>query len=116
MDNRFDELHRPGWTQDYAAAVQQAFAYPELPSGEWEPARDAQKRFLEGIADLCSAHRGQTLALVSHGLILSLYRAWLLGQAKVNPDDWRRLGFAAVALVDLATDELLQDFRPVGIE
>jgi broad specificity phosphatase PhoE len=116
VDSRFDELRRPGWTEDYTAAVQQALAHPELPAGVWEPARQAQKRFLEGIADLCNAHRGETIALVSHGLILSLYRAFLLGQRKVNPDDWRRLDFAAVALVDLATPALLQDFHRVAFE
>ena len=51
--------------------------------------------------------------LVGHGLTLSLYRAYLLGYPTVRFEDWQRLGFAAVALVDPVVDQLLQDFQPV---
>lgn len=114
VDARFDELVRPGWVEKYESRVAQAFASPEQPAGDWEPANRALNRVLAGVADLCIHLAGQTLALVGHGLTLSLYRAHLLGQTHVRFDDWRRLGFAAVALVDPVAGRLLRDFEAMA--
>lgn len=113
-DARFDELVRPGWTEDYTAQVRQAFAQPALAAGAWEPATTALDRFLAGIADLCQQFPTHTLALVGHGLTLSLYRAYLLGQPQVDLQDWQQLSFAAVALVDPIRKALLEDFQSVA--
>jgi broad specificity phosphatase PhoE len=114
VDARFDELRRSGWTIDYTAQVSQAFAEPDLAAGEWEPANVALQRFLAGIAFIRQEFAGETLALVCHGLTLSLYRAYLLGQTHVNLADWQQLSFAAVALVDPDARRVLQDFQPVA--
>jgi len=114
VDARFDELKRPGWAEDYAEQVRQAFATPDQPSGLWEAAAHAQARFLTGIADLCQTYHTATIALVGHGLTFSLYRAYLRGEAQVNLADWRALSFAAVALVAPLERRLLQDFQPVA--
>lgn len=116
MEPQFDELRRPGWVEDYQAQVAQAFALPDQPAGEWESAAHAQQRMVHGIAALGRRFAGQTLALVGHGLTLSLYRAALLGQSRVILAEWQRLSFAAVALVELETGRLLQDFRAVAGE
>ena len=59
-----------------------------------------------------------TLALVGHGLVLSLYRAHLLGLPQVRFVDWQQLSFAAVAQVTLLPETgegvLVQDFVPVA--
>lgn len=114
VDARFDELYRPGWVEHYATQVQRAFADPMQAAGEWEPAATALARFQAGIADLCRQFADRTLALVGHGLTLSLYRAHLLGQPHVNFTDWQGLSFAAVALADPIAPQLLQDFQPVA--
>lgn len=115
VDPRFDELRRGGWSSDaeYVNQVQLAFAQPAQPAGEWEAAAHALQRLRSGIADLVVRYPGATLALVGHGLLLSLYRAALRGQATVPLADWQQLGFAAVALVDPTAGRLLQDFTPV---
>ena len=113
---QFDELLRPGWVEAYQAQVARAFAQPDQPAGEWEPASHAQQRMLNGVASLHRCFAGQTLALVGHGLTLSLYRAALLGQSRVLLSEWQRLSFAAVALVELESGRLLQDFRAVAGE
>ncbi|HMN26719.1 MAG TPA: histidine phosphatase family protein [Caldilineaceae bacterium] len=110
VDSRFDELQRPGWVENYERQVAQAFALPDQAAGAWEPASAALARILDGIADLVAHHPGRTLALVGHGLTLSLYRAHLLGRSRVEFDEWRQLGFATVALVDPVTPALLADF------
>ncbi|MBX3009900.1 MAG: histidine phosphatase family protein [Caldilineaceae bacterium] len=114
VDPRFDELKRPGWTEDYAAQVQRAFAEPTQPAGEWEAASVALARFRAGITALCQQFAGATIALVGHGLTLSLYRADLLGYSQVRFADWQQLSFAAVALVDPVAGLLQQDFQAVA--
>jgi len=113
-DKRFNELKRGGWVEDYGAQVRQAFTMPDKPSGEWEPAAHGLERFLAGIADLVVRCAGQTVALVGHGLTLSLYRAYLLGQPQVKFEEWVELSFASVALVDPVAVELHQDFGAVA--
>ncbi len=114
VDDRFDELHRPGWVKEYALHVQQAFAQPEQRAGEWEAADVARQRFLAGLSTVIDKFAESTVALVGHGLTLSLYRAWLLGQPRVAFADWQQLSFAAVALVDPIAGKLLQDFQAVA--
>jgi broad specificity phosphatase PhoE len=115
VEPRFDELRRGvSWIDDYTARVAQVFARPEDSIGGWEPAATALARFLDGIAELRRRFSGETLALVGHGLTLSLYRAYLLGREEVVLADWRQLSFAAVAQVDLDGNRLVADFRPVA--
>ena len=54
------------------------------------------------------------MALVAHGLVLSLYRAHLLGLATAPLRRLAPLEFAAVARVDLAGPTLVQDFVSVA--
>jgi broad specificity phosphatase PhoE len=116
IDLRFDELRRGGWVADYPAQVHQALANPTVAVGGWEPANQALQRFLAGIGDVRVRFAGETLALVGHGLTLSLYRAYLLAQPQVDLEEWRQLSFAAVALVDATQGKLLQDFHAVAGE
>lgn len=112
-DARFDELGRTGWMSDYSAQVRAVFAHPSQSIGGWEPAADALARFMDGIDELRRAYPNARLALVSHGLVLSLYRAHLLGQTHVRYADWQTLSFGAVGLADPVAGKLLSDFEPV---
>ncbi len=115
VDARLDELRRtPKWIDDYVGHVAQVFASPNQSIGGWETAATAQARFLAGIEALHRKFKGQTVALVGHGLTLSLYRAHLLRQDHVDIHAWRSLSFAAVAQVDLNASRLVSDFRPVA--
>lgn len=115
VERRFDELRRPGWVVNYAERVRQTFANPTQPAGDWETAAQALDRFLDGILLLRKRFvAGETLALVGHGLTLSLYRAHLLKQPRVNFEDWQNLSFAAVALAAPPRERLLADFQPVA--
>ena len=118
VDPRFDELKRGGWCDDYAGQVQRMFAAPDMAVGGWESATAALIRVRAGMADLHARHPDGILALVSHGLVLSLYRAHLLGLPQVRFVDWQQLSFAAVAQVTLAPETgegvLVQDFVPVA--
>lgn len=111
VDGRFDELGRSGWIDDYGEQVRTAFSRPGESVDGWEPAAGALQRFVEGIDDLCRTYPDQCLALVSHGLVLSLYRAHLLNRSRVRYADWQALNFGAVALADPVAGELLSDFE-----
>jgi broad specificity phosphatase PhoE len=114
VDARFDELIRTGWTYDYAGRVAEVFAHPNVSIEGWEAAQHALTRFLAGIETLHQQFAGETLALVGHGLTLSLYRANLLGQERVDLEEWRTLSFAAFAQVDVEAGRLVNDFYPVA--
>lgn len=113
VDGRFDEVRRGGWLEDYVAQVAQFFATPHMAPGKWESAEDALKRFLEGVEALIQQHPHDNVALVGHGLLLSLYRAHLLGRTHVHLGDWQALSFAAVAQVDPQKGRLVEDFYPI---
>lgn len=113
-DARFDEVRRPGWVEEYAGRVRAFFAAPAQSIGGWEPADHALQRFLAGLHDHLAPAGAEQVALVSHGLVLSLYRAHLLGRRTVDFADWCALDFAAVATVDLSIPELVADFAPVA--
>ena len=114
-DARFDELRRtPEWTDDYTARVAELFRRPHKSVAGWEPASAAAARFRAGVEDWTFRYPHETLALVGHGLTLSLYRAHLLGQRSVALRDWQALPFAAVACVEAGT--IIQDFAvPPGV-
>lgn len=115
-DARLNELRRVGWVtnEEYKERVRQLFAKPTHSIQDWESAQDALQRVLTAIEHLCVQFAGKRVALVGHGLTLSLYRAHLLGNAHVDFTDWQQLSFASVALVDPEQRQLLQDFTPVA--
>ena len=115
-DQRLNELHRVGWVTNeaYVEHVRQLFANPTQSIASWEAADAALQRVLTAVDYLCLHFARKTVALVGHGLTLSLYRAYLLGNAHVDFKDWQQLSFAAVALADPEQHQLLQDFAPVA--
>lgn len=113
IDSRFDELRRSGWTKDYAAHVANVFAYPTTEVMGWEAANSVKKRVSDGLADLQRRFAGEMLALVGHGLCLSLWRAELLGLAHVDFSSWQRLAFGSYALISLEPPAVIEDF-PFG--
>lgn len=112
-DGRFDELHRGAWVNDYADRVRQVLEAPQASMGGWEPAATALERMLEGFTAHIDRSAGHDVALVGHGLTLTLLRAFLLGQDRAHFSDWQQLPFAAVAIYDLAANQMVQDFTAV---
>ncbi|MCC6456484.1 MAG: histidine phosphatase family protein [Caldilineaceae bacterium] len=110
VDSRFDELRRSGWIEDYAAQVEQVFAQPERSISGWEAAASVRMRVQSGLADLKRRFAGERMALVGHGICLSLLRAGLLGLPTADLSHWRRLAFGSYAYVCLDPPAILQDF------
>jgi broad specificity phosphatase PhoE len=111
IDSRFDELRRTGWIDDYAAQVARVFAQPTTQVMGWEAAESVRRRVQAGLADLQVRFAGETLALVGHGLSLSVLRADLLGLAQADFSAWQRLAFGSYALISLTPPTVIEDFR-----
>jgi broad specificity phosphatase PhoE len=92
---------------DYAGAVREY-----LSSGRpgWEPADEAAARVARGFERALADHPGGTIAAVSHGLVLTLWLAALLGRDDRFPL-WRTIGFTGWARVDPRAPRLLEGFR-----
>lgn len=110
IDSRFDELRRAGWIDDYAAQVEKVFTYPMQSVAGWESADAVRTRLQLGLADLQRRFVGETVALVGHGICLSLLRSRLLGLPTVNFLDWQQLSFGSYAYVNLDPPAVLEDF------
>jgi broad specificity phosphatase PhoE len=98
-----------GWVAralDYVELVQAIFEQPAASVRGCEPAAAAVQRFSDAVASL----RGEHLAVVSHGLILTLYMAQLRGQTHAAVADWQRIALPDVAVVDLERGIVIQDF------
>jgi broad specificity phosphatase PhoE len=111
IDSRFDELRRGGWSEDYARQVAALFAEPESSIGGWESAAGVRERAWQGFVELQHRFGDERVALVGHGLCLSIVRAAVVGKTHVDFSDWQRLRFADYATVELGNpSRLLADF------
>jgi broad specificity phosphatase PhoE len=85
------------------------FSSPNVSVAGWERATDALHRFDSTVENIRLSHKGKSFAVISHGTILSLYYSKLMGKSPMI-DVWRTIGFAAVATVDLTTNQLIHPF------
>jgi broad specificity phosphatase PhoE len=109
IEPHFDlrELRRPGdRVADYESAVRQALENPTMSVNGWEPAGEAQTRIMTAVERLLMLHEGEMLAVVSHGLVLTLYLAYLTDSAPTL-DLWHSLPFASAVQVDPEARKIL---------
>lgn len=110
VDARFDELRREGWIENYAQQVSLVFAEAERSLTGWESVASVRRRVCLGLADLQQRFHGETLALVGHGLCLSVLRAYILGVSEISFVAWQRLQFGSYASIELDPPAVLHDF------
>lgn len=100
------EAQRDRWldSDDFLAAQRRFFAHPaQTPVAGWETAQAAGERFRAAVEDVLARHpAAESLALVAHATVLTLYWAHLRGDTP-QYDDWRAIGFAEVLAVPRAT-------------
>src|SRR5207245_3761072 len=73
------EVQRWSWLGDYEEAVVRLFGRPDVsPLPDWESGEAALRRFDLALRTLVAPHRENgDIAVVTHGLVLSLWRAHL---------------------------------------
>src|SRR5258708_29268945 len=94
---------------EYDNVLARFFSLPHFSIEGWERATNALARFSETVKYLIDQHPGKSVAILSHGTILTLYTAMLDHQ---NPtlERWREIGFATVAAVEIASMLLVSSF------
>lgn len=105
IDDRFGEVHRPWTDGDYRSEALRYLA-GDVPDG-WEAPDAVVRRFTDAVSAL---PRAQVIAIVDHGLALSLYAA-----SVVTIDVrafWIALSLPDAWLVDLETGERSRLYEP----
>ncbi len=107
------ELHRPRLVPDYETVIARLFAEPETSIAGLEPAAQAAGRITCCLKELAAAHSERTLAVVSHGLVLTLFLARLENRWPTVAK-WRAVPFTGLAVVDTTTWHLIKDWSRVS--
>jgi len=97
---------------EYVALVAEILASPARSARGCEPAAAAQQRLVRVVGDLLASSTDD-VAVVSHGIVLSLYLAHVRGKASVDLEAWRRMRMPDLAVVDADRAEVLVDFGTV---
>ncbi|MBC8075843.1 MAG: histidine phosphatase family protein, partial [Chloroflexales bacterium] len=116
-DERLRELCRPAvWESQerYEQIVFQVFAAPDRSVEGWEPAGDVLHRMLAVLNEVSAARPEQSVALVGHGLALSLLLADLQGLPHPSLAAWRAIPFAAVAAIDPSHSAVTPHWETTG--
>lgn len=115
-----------GWALDLAVGRQTrphedveiltaCFEAPERSVNGWEPAHQAQRRFASAMDELMAqAGRGHPIAVISHGLVLSLFLAHLEGKSVPALAEWRAIPMPGWAVVDVHRRLVVQPFTRVA--
>ena len=109
------ELRRPRLVPDYQKVVASLFAHPKRSIADMEPAAQAAERITQCIKGLAEAHPERTLAVISHGLVLTLFLARLEDRWP-TVTDWRTVPFTGLAIADTITWHLIKDWSSVSEE
>ena len=109
------ELHRPRLVPDYETVIARLFANPEASIAGLEPAARAAERFTRCLESLVEAHSEPTLAVVSHGLVMTLFLA-RLKDCWPTVAEWRAVPFTGLAVVDTTPSpwRLVKDWSRVS--
>jgi broad specificity phosphatase PhoE len=81
----------------------------------WETVESLRERAWRGLADLQRRFAGENLALVGHGICLSVLRAAILGHERVDLNAWQRLSFGSYATISLSPPAVVDDF-PLNVD
>lgn len=94
------ELRRPaGYVKEYAQMVTRAMLEPDRPVlPGWESAADCRQRVLAAMATIAISYPDRTVAVVSHGIALALFLAWLRGRQQADPAEWQSMRMPDLAV------------------
>ena len=100
--SNFKELNRnkAGFLESYDNAVKEAFTNPSQSRNNWEPCTEALKRFRKGIEILNEKHESKKILIVSHGIVLTLYFAYLKREMNHLFSRWNKLNFLSYGIVE----------------
>jgi broad specificity phosphatase PhoE len=110
IDRDLREVERPWEGGDYRGLVRRYLAGEVL--DRWEPQAQAGERVHQAISRVLDNAEERDVALVSHGLVLTIYLADLLGlDGDQAYHQWERIAFPDMAVVDPGSRRLELDWR-----
>ena len=98
--------------QDYQGMVAQLLAEPDSRVAGMESAAEAVDRISGCIKRIRDARPEQVVAVISHGLVLSLFIAQLENRWP-TVDEWRAIPVPGVAVLDAPTWKLCRDWSSI---
>jgi 2,3-bisphosphoglycerate-dependent phosphoglycerate mutase len=107
------ELRRPRLIRNYRRAIARIFKDPEKSIADMEPAARAAERITRCLKELVTAHPNRTLAVVSHGLVLTLFLAQLEGRWPTVAE-WQAVPFTGLIVVDTNTWHPIENWLSVS--
>lgn len=103
------DLRRHRLVYDYEDVIAHILARPEASIVESEPAERAAERITGCIEKLIATHPEETIAVASHGLVLTIFLARLENRWPTVAE-WRAVPFAGVAILDSVTWQIIQNW------
>jgi len=107
------ELRRPQLVSDYEKVIARLFDDPGTSIAGLEPAAQATERINRCLQSLVAAHSERTLAVISHGLVLTLFLGRLRSRWPTVAE-WQAVPFAGLAVVDINTWQLIKDWSRIS--
>jgi broad specificity phosphatase PhoE len=106
-----------GWLRtraEYICLVGEILQQPQRSVRGCEPAAHAQQRFVKAVEELHVQFDGVEVAVVSHGIVLSLYMAYIRHLPTSDLTIWKSIGLPDLAIVDPLQRKVLVDFGARG--
>ncbi len=101
------------WTAGANAYIALVASYFGGTLPDWEPPSEAQTRIVHSVERAWAEVDG-SLCAVSHGLLLSLFLAWLDGRGAPTLEEWMSISLPAVAVADPTERRLVRPFSSAG--
>jgi broad specificity phosphatase PhoE len=106
------EVERPWVSEGYRDLVRRYLAGEAVAGWEWRAA--ALERARRCVAKVIAGAGGRDAAIVSHGMLLTLYLSDLLDlDSHAAYDQWDQIGFPDVAVVEPEARRLVRDWSGV---
>jgi broad specificity phosphatase PhoE len=107
------EVERPWASEGYRELVRRYLAGDAVPG--WEPRAAALERVRRCAAKVIAAAGGHDAAIVSHGVLLTLYLSDMLDiDRDAAYEQWDHIGFPDVAVVEPETRRLVRGWNGRG--
>ena len=89
----------------FQASVREFFKHPEQRVFGSETADAAHGRFYRAVHSVLNEHRNETILIVSHGTVISLFVARLTGSSDLEL--WSKLGMPSFVALDLSSSTVI---------
>jgi broad specificity phosphatase PhoE len=102
-----------GWLgseREYVAVIEEILRHPERSIRGCETAESATRRVVRAIEAILHEYPMESVAVFSHGILLTLFMSAVRGLGRPDIDLWRSLRFPDVAVIDSESWQVVEEF------